>query len=76
MPEINEACLHEIELALGRYRVAVERSSLEPESKESLYRHARMFVGWLRGDNTLGQGSNPERHDGSEPQRDLGEGHE
>ena len=66
MSEISESSLREIEMALGRYRVAVERSSLEPASQEALYRHARMFVGWLRGDNNLGQGLSPESHDRGE----------
>ena len=76
MPEISEAALRDIELALGRYRVAVEQSSLEPGSKEALYRHARTFVGWLRGDNTFGQGLSPGPQDGGQQERDLRAGHE
>lgn len=76
MPEISEASLRDIELALGRYRVAVERSSLEPAAREALYRHARMFVEWLRGDSTPGPGSEPGSHDGGERKRDVGAGPE
>lgn len=76
MVEISEASLREIELALGQYRVAVERSSLEPASKNALYRHARMFVGWLRGDQPFGQGLSPESHDRGEQPRNFCAGHE
>ncbi len=54
MAEIGPEALAEVEAALERFEIEVERSKLSKDSQQTYSSHARQFVRWLEGNFTPG----------------------
>lgn len=58
---ISESSLQEIEIALERYREAIEASPMTQSTKQTRHGQAALFVRWLKSDYDPGQGLEPPR---------------
>ena len=56
MPRVSETTLRDIEIALGKYRAALEASHLSPDALRYRYRAAHEFVIWLGGGSSCDPG--------------------
>ena len=65
MPRVSASSLRDIEIALGKYRAALESSHLSADARRSRSQGAIAFVRWLAGDPLCDTGQGPP--DGSFP---------
>ena len=56
MPKVSETSLRDIEIALGKYRAALEASQMPPDARRRRYRSASEFVKWLAGGSPFDTG--------------------